>query len=491
MQASLVTRLARLERAVQGSQKAQSADVLVRRLLASCFPEQLEFVQDRSPFASAFCTRRASKSWACCVKLLIAGLRRPNSSGLYLAITRDEAQRMVWEPILKVIDRELGLGCEFNESRLTVMLPNGSRIYLIGVDQEGEARKLLGQALVQVCIDEAQDIRSDIRKLILETLKPAVAQCRGQITMSGTPSPAVTGYFHDVTTGAHPDSPLWSAHRWSWRENPHVRDEIEATIAEMVSALGPAYLESPEYRRQFLGEWVLLQDELCYHFSAAKNAAPEPLPEGAWTYLLAVDLGLADASACTVAGCREHDTRLYLVYSEKRAGLDFTGLSNWVHGLRKQFTIKRAWIDGSNAQGVEELNNRLGHRFEPADKLDKATHMAMLDNDLALGQLVVDTTRAADLVEEWGSLIWDAKAKARSKMLEDPRCPNHCADSALYVWRMSRGYRAKPAPAQRPRPGTVEAAEAEARARDLAAIARIKAGQQRQQMIGTALPRWK
>lgn len=488
MSTSLATRLARIERAVQGTKKAQTADVLVRRLLGSCFPAQRKFVLDRSPFALAFCTRRASKSWACCVKLLIAGLRLPNSSGLYLAITRDEAKKMVWEPILKVIDRELGLGCTFNESSLTVTLPNNSRIYLIGVDQEGEARKLLGQALPQVCIDESQDIRSDIRKLIMETLKPAVAQHRGQITLSGTPSAAVTGYFHDLTTGSHADSPLWSAHKWSWRENPHVKDAIEATIAEMTATLGPAYLESPEYRRQFLGEWVLLSDELCYHFAPAKNTAPDPLPEGVWTFLLAVDLGLADASACTVAGYREHDTKLYCVYSEKRSGLDFTGLSTWVHGLRKQFSIKREWIDGSNAQGVEELNNRLGHRFAPADKLDKATHMAMLDNDLALGQILVDPVRASDLVDEWGSLIWDAKAKARGKMVEDPRCPNHCADSKLYVWRMSRSYRAKPEQVK-PRPGTVEFIEAQARERDLAAIARIKARQNQQQMMGAALPR--
>jgi hypothetical protein len=423
-------------------------------LLDSLFPEQRAFVEDQSPFLLSFCTRRAAKSYAQCVKLIIAGQKNPNSSNLYLAITRDEAKRMVWEPILKELDRKFSLGITFNESYLIATLPNRSRIYLIGVDQEKEARKLLGQKLPMVAIDECQDIRSDLHHLIHDILKPSVAECRGQISLSGTPSSITSGYFYEVTTGKHEDAPLYSRHRWSWKHNRHVREAIEDEIRKMVAKL-PRYMESPQYRRQYDGQWVVYTDELCYHYSETFNVfgALPMLPASGWTTVLGVDTGLVHASGITVVSWHEFDPHLYIRYSDKRPGLDITALSEWIHRIKDEFHPDREVCDPANAQGVAELNRRHGHYLQPADKRDKTLHMKLMTADLESGRILVDPARCGALTEEWASLIWDQKAKRAGLLVEDPTCANDASDSALYSWRTALNYLSEEQK-DRPKPGT-------------------------------------
>jgi hypothetical protein len=472
---------------LQALERSRGSLDLEKALLDSCFPAQRAFVEDMSPFLVGFCTRRAAKSWGDTVKLLLSALRHPNSANLYLTLTRESGSGAIWDEILKPLNEQFRIGIEFNEAKLVARLPNNSRIHLVGVDQEGEARKLLGRAPPLVVIDEAQDIRADIRRLVFETLKPAMAQHRldkypGQLVMSGTPSHAALGYFYEVTSGRHPDSALWAKRTWSWRDNPHVAAAIQADIDATVAALGPAYLESPEYLRQFEGRWILYSDELCYHYSDAKNALCGPPPEGEYTSILAGDLGWTDASALTVVRYSEHDPHLYIVYSEKRAGLDFTAFAEWAHEIQERYQCDLEIIDGANKQGVAELNARHGHAFVPADKNDKATHMKLFDSDLANGRIKVDPVACRPLLEEWSSLIWEPKAKLKGVLVEDPRCQNHVSDSTLYGWRAAYNYLSEPLP-EVPEPGTPEHANWRAHQDDLESIRQAQQESRRNQAL--------
>lgn len=480
---------ARMAARIEALRSPSSGADLERRLLDSCFPAQRAFVEDENSFLLGFCTRRAAKSWGLCVKMYLAALRNPNSTVLYLSLTRESGSGAIWEEILKPLNEHFSIGATFNETKLIVRLPNNSRIYIVGVDQDGEARKLLGRAPPLVCVDEAQDIRADIRRLFFETLKPALAQRRGQLVMTGTPSHVTVGYFYEVTSGKHADSPLWTRRTWSWRDNPHVAAAIAEDIAATAAKLGPAYLESPEYLRQFEGRWILYSDELCYHFSPTKNVFSGQLPPGRYTHILAGDLGWTDASSLTVLAYSEHDPHLFIRYSEKKPKLDFTAFSEWADGLRKQFPIDREVIDGANKQGVQELNARLGHSFIASDKADKLTHMKLFDNDLATGRIVLDPARCQNLVDEWAGLIWDPKAKLKGVLVEDPRCQNHCADSALYGWRDAYNYLSEPLPAQ-PASGSPEALVAEQKRINEQIMAAHQSRQAEQAMLGGGFDSW-
>ena len=59
------------------------------------FVAQKDFVLDDSPRVSALCTRRAGKSFGVGLKLLRAAYREPESTCLYLGLTRQTAKRIM------------------------------------------------------------------------------------------------------------------------------------------------------------------------------------------------------------------------------------------------------------------------------------------------------------------------------------------------------------------------------------------------------------
>ena len=80
---------------------------------------------------------------------------------------------------------------------------------LVGADSnEDERQKLLGQKFVLVVIDEAQAFGIDLRQLVYGVLKPAVADYRGTIILTGTPGNLIKRLFFDLITGKEAG---WSA----------------------------------------------------------------------------------------------------------------------------------------------------------------------------------------------------------------------------------------------------------------------------------------
>ena len=99
-------------------------------------------------------------------------------------------------------------------------------IYLVGADSnEDERQKLLGQKFVLVVIDEAQAFGIDLRQLVYGVLKPAVADYRGTIILTGTPGNPIKGLFFDVTNGREAG---WSGHRWTRERDFGQRARISA-----------------------------------------------------------------------------------------------------------------------------------------------------------------------------------------------------------------------------------------------------------------------
>ncbi len=171
-------------------------------ILKGTFAQQRAFIEDPAKLKWALCTRRAAKSYSDGLALAKAALDRPDVSCLYIGLTRESAKRIMWKDVLKAINRCHKLGIQFNESELSAKFPNGSVIYLVGADSnEDERQKLLGQKFVLVVIDEAQAFGIDLRQLVYGVLKPAVADYRGTIVLTGTPGNLIKGLFFDVTNG--------------------------------------------------------------------------------------------------------------------------------------------------------------------------------------------------------------------------------------------------------------------------------------------------
>lgn len=471
------------------------------------FPEERACALDHAPFKSVFCTRRAAKSFSTGLEFIDDSYDWPGANYLFLGLVREEAKGIFWKDVLKALNRKHNLGMRFNESALVATMPNGAEIHIGAADSnEEEMRKKLGRRYRKVCIDEAQAwIHADLHALVYDTLKPACSDHRGSISLRGTPGKYLTNFFRKLTPisvqagmrGEKGEHPGWSLHCWDTHANTAV---IELTgrrmcdqWAEDIAALkasNPGIEETPAFRRNYLGEWVLDETNLVFTYKAGRNDFDGRLPTlpqhdyGQWHYVLAIDLGYhPDPTAFLLYAYHDGDQTLYGLESWKEWRLDITAVAERVKKYQVRYRLDTTVIDGSNKQAVMEMSTRHGLALTPADKTGKADFIEIMNAEMTLGRIKFNMDAcnqgAADkavageegglvkqtlsLADEFAGLVWDSKKlKETGKREEHASCPNHLTDAALYGWRYCYQYMSKPKEAV-PAPGTKEAYEREQR----------------------------
>lgn len=404
-------------------------------LLDHDFIKQCEFIEDPSRLKALFCTRRAAKSYTGGLSLVKAALDTPAVNCLYIGLTRMSAEGILWKDVLKDIDSNKDIGMDFNNSKLSATMPNGSMIYLTGADaHEDEMEKLLGKKYKMVVIDEAASFSVDLRRMIYGILKPATIDVGGTICLMGTSGNLTKGLFFDVTTGKEPG---WKLFTWSAHDNPYVAKQWQEELDD-IALNRPLFMQTPLFKQWYLNEWVIDDDKLVYKFSRERNLVPV-LPHysrGAWSYVLGVDLGYEDASAFVLCAFHEHDTTLFVVETFKQSKMDITDVAVRIKSFQSRFDIFRIVIDGANKQAVEEIQKRHGIGLHAADKTGKADFIEIMNAELIQGRIKLIDGHCDELVDEWLGLIWETDGdKIKLPRKEHPNCDNHVADGSLYAWR--------------------------------------------------------
>lgn len=426
-------------------------------LRQACFPKQRAFLDDPARFKAALCTRRAGKSYGIGAWLCDAADRFPGTAQLYLGLTIDTVRRIMWNPVLKVQNATFGLGASFNEKPMEMRFPNGSVIYLLGIDaDENERKKVLGQKYKRVAVDECGSMTYDLDALVTRYIRPTLVDLRGELLLAGTPENH-RNYFYDVTGGEKQGE--FAVHRWSAFDNPHVAESWAEEIAEL-KRLRPGIEETPLFQQHYLGLWTVDTSALVYSYSRARNwlpMLPRPVEEG--HVVVSVDLGYNDATAVVVSVYFDHDPTLYIIEAHKRERLTVSDVAAWLRGFMDRYAIERFVIDPASKQVVEELRQRYHLPLESAEKSGKVEAIAMMNSDLLTARIRVVGDACAALTDEWAGLVWDARALEQGKRQEHSACENHCSDGALYGWRAALHYAAVPVE-KKPARGTEEEADA-------------------------------
>lgn len=410
------------------------------------FPEQIKFIEDPAKLKALFCTRRAAKSYTAGLYLVFEALSNPGCNCLFLGLTRQSAKDIILKDILAVLNRKFKLNTILNKSELTVTFPNGSVIFITGVDaDENDMNKLLGKKYRLVCIDEASMYTVNTRHLVYNILKPAMTDLRGTIALFGTSSNYTRGLFYDITTKKEQG---WSVHAWSALDNPFVRDNWIIELEE-IATQRPLYKETPQYRQWYLNEWVIEEDKLVYKYNENRNSydvLPKLNPLG-WNYGLGIDLGWEDDTAFTLGAWHDNDPNFYELDSFAKKHMTFEDVAAKVNTYldNKEWEPSIITIDGANKQGVESMKIRSSIPFVYADKRDKVSFIEMMNSDLIQGKVKIRKQSTA-LVDEMMSLVWKSDGdKIVLPKREHPALPNHRVDSLLYLWRMGFHYAASPA----------------------------------------------
>lgn len=407
------------------------------------FPQQLNFVEDTAKLKALWCTRRASKSYTAGLYMIKECLDNPGVNCLFIGLTRESAKGIIWKDILKVVNRKNKLDCLFNGTALTMTFPNGSVIWVTGVDtDEDEMNKLLGKKYRLVCLDESSMYTVDLKRLVYGILKPAVTDQRGTICMMGTSSNFTKGLFYDITNGSEPG---WSLHTWSAHDNPYVREQWQEELDD-IDRTRPLFKETPLYKQWYLNQWVVDTEKLVYKFNQDRNLfekRPANTSNG-WSYVLGVDLGYEDDSAFVVCAFHENDPILYIVSTFNKKHMDITDVANKIKELQSQYEIAKIIVDGSDKQSVEEMRRRHNVPLEPAEKQGKSDFIELLNAELIQSQIKINN-KCTNLINELMGLVWKTTGDVIDlPRKEHPSLPNHLCDAMLYSWRYCYQYMSEP-----------------------------------------------
>lgn len=400
------------------------------KFMQALHPKQLAFALDPSRRKAALCTRRAGKTTVASFMMCRAALEYDRCLIPYVSVTLENAKKGMWRE-LKDMNRRWNFGMEFNETSTTATFPNGSQIWLLGVKHADDMERLRGAKYPIAVIDEAASIGPHLDALLTEVVAPALRDYMGSMVLIGTPGRIPAGIFYEATTSKNS---VWSVHRWSLTENPFLPPDAR-DLAKIRAEDGMAE-NDPRYRREYLGEWVIDDNNLVYKFKWERNTYVK-LPEDVeWNFNLGVDLGFDDDTAFVVGAYSHYDPNFYVLETFKAPKMDITSVANKVKEFEQKYAFARKVIDaGALGKMINaELASRHGVHLDPAEKKDKLGHIENFNSDLLMGRIKVPTS-AQDLHEEWTSLPWH-----ENKREEHPKYANHLSDACLYAWRDAKHY---------------------------------------------------
>ncbi len=404
----------------------------------------MEFVRDPSSKKAALCGRRAGKTWGIACWLLEGMERLPGARSAYVTLTRGQATRVIWEPVLSKMAKKYGLpiwSTGNNDGQRIIKHANGSTLWITGCSDRSEIDKFRGAPLYRVVIDEAQAFPDWLPELVNDAIDPSLMDLDGAVALTGTPSASAIGYFHDVTTGGVKG---WSVdHRWTVLDNPYLRGE--AYLAKKRAEMEWDD-DSPTYAREWLGKWVDDMGAKIYPFVQGKNDwtpdlssdAPYGLPTGDYDFGLGVDLGysrMAKTTGFALVASRRGYRQCFVIRSFKRTKMAPIELSEFVGRVRDEVRNEagknlRVIVDeGGLGGGFSDTMRALGVACESAPKQGKWSNQQHVGHLITSGALRADYRNCSELIDEAHKVVFDEKMLGK----EDDRFPKHCCDALLYV----------------------------------------------------------
>ncbi len=459
------------------SYTVEQCDLVDKRIRKTCHPKQEDFCFDTSLRLSLLTGRGAGKTSAELMRMIRAMVRRDRANCLYVASTRESAERIAWVDLKRLVSG-LGLtGAKTNEQKLILTLPNGSVLKLFGADDMADVDKLRGITFHEVAIDECASIKLDILEYLLYEV--ISWRCVGAIVLLGTPGDRLEGLFFLATapgTGEHrpyADRHLpeyagwikWSSHAWNILDGvaagiPAII-ELNRVQLQLIAEKGWS-LTNPIVLREREGKWARDNTTNVYIYRPYDDDgkefnqwSPKKTPFGFailphditdWGYGIGFDLGHTDKFALEVfAFSYTHPSRrLYHVYEVYRGGMYANAIAKLLigedlnHSKYGGIFGQIGWPDvmagdyaGRGGSLFDELDKIYGIKIPAADKPYKYKDNAieLQNSTLYEGQIVIMAGSA--LASEMSTLQW--VVDAQGKRMENKAQPNHACDATLYI----------------------------------------------------------
>lgn len=404
-------------------------------LYRELFDKQLEFALSPSRFISAVCSRRGGKTTVCAVTAFQALLNRPNSMGVYLALT-DKSVEDIFKPAALPIINKYKIKCTVNKDE--ILFENGSKLLILGANHQNKIESLRGTKLLFCIIDEAASFAEKIlHYLIDEIIGPALSDLQGQVMLIGTPAAHCQGMFYDVTTGKE-GADVWIVKRWTAFENPYMMVNFTKD-AELFMKRKKCDRTHPKFRREYLGEWCA-DDEALMIRPFATSYPEIPYNSDQWRTCIGVDFGFNDETAFCVLGWRYNNPKTYVLESIGQSGMSVSAIGNTLKRLKETYKPISIVGDPAGASKIimAEFSEKYKIHLKVAQKTNKAHYIEILNDALVNCDLVLHPDTTLELQAEMRKVVWN---EDRTRELEGMKCDQ--LDATIYAYREALAYTEK------------------------------------------------
>lgn len=416
--------------------------------------EQIDFLQETSTWSLAFCGRQCGKGWIVLRMMIETAMKIPGSVVMYVRKTRQLAIETMWsEPrdgILATLPK-LGLvkgdHYNINLSSLEVWFKNGSVIRFDGIDRALGWADVRGKKYALIVLDEMQEQNDEGLQQALDADIPACfVAYGGRFVGIGTPGQVSIGRFHDICEDIERDGRRhgtgWKVHRWrSW----HLREKTTAWQGLLDWKTQHNIPDTnPRWRRDGLGEWCADDSQLMLPVEGSglwdgqypeKIRSSDPLifvPRRQQLINYAgLDFGFVDPCAIVIGSISREEGVLREVYSDKREGMSWQQMLEWIKDAMKRFSVRSIWADYADARSISMLQAE-GVPVLPCDKSEYDAKLSQMK-----GAIIEDRLKVLDhgpLREELMMLSPDPRRLLAGEFRPRPGQPDHCFDAFRYLF---------------------------------------------------------
>lgn len=298
-------------------------------------------------FVVLVCHRRWGKTVFAVMELILAAITtdRPDFRGAYVAPFRKQAKDIAWDYFKKFAGRIPGV--TFNETELTVVFPNGSKITLYGADN---AEALRGLYFDYVVMDEVADMKPFVWG---EIVRPALADRKGKCLFIGTPK-GMNLFFELYNRGAS-DGKTWASLVFRSSDTVNILPWI--TQEELDNAR--ADLTESQFRQEFECDFNASCDNTLIPLDLIYKARGKHIREEDYRLsplVFGVDVARFGGDACVIQPRRG----LAAFEPVRIVGIDNMSFASLLHRKICDEHPEAVFIDAGRGEGVIDRLRQLG-----------------------------------------------------------------------------------------------------------------------------------
>lgn len=284
-------------------------------------PKQEIISQSGARFRVAICGRRFGKTYLAMNEVAKVA-RYPDKRIFLIYPTYRQARQVIWEPFKHRL-QDIGWLQKANETDLTMILRNGSRISLRGADNPDSLR---GVGLDFVCLDEFAMIEE---KAWTEVLRPTLSDKGGSALFISTPY-GTTNWAYDLyNRGLDPTEHQWESFTFTTLDGGNVPpEEIEQARQD---------LDERTFRQEYEATFESYVGRIYYSFDRAQNVHEwtKPVPD---VLYIGLDFNVGQMSAAVFA--QEGD----VVHAIDEIALYSSNTTEMVEEIRSRFPKQKIFV---------------------------------------------------------------------------------------------------------------------------------------------------